>query len=131
MSFCKRDELFRLFFLFSVPRSAFYSPTLCGQRSARSGQGSARSARGGGGAAHCRVKRAGALSRRAIPACATEALCAAEREGPRALPAELPRQRIEYDLPDAQKCCPHCQRMMHRIGEDISEQLHIPPRQVW
>src|SRR5260363_370786 len=24
-----------------------------------------------------------------------------------------------------------CQRMMHRIGEDISEQLHIPPRQVW
>src|SRR5260363_263840 len=45
----------------------------------------------------------------------------------RALPAELPRQRIEYDLPDAQKCCPHCQRMMHRIGEDISEQLHIPP----
>ncbi|WP_238984922.1 IS66 family transposase [Candidatus Glomeribacter gigasporarum] len=51
--------------------------------------------------------------------------------GRRALPAELPRQRIEYDLPDAQKCCPHCQRMMHRIGEDISEQLHIPPRQVW
>src|SRR5260363_283870 len=44
--------------------------------------------------------------------------------GRRALPAELPRQRIEYDLPDAQKCCPHCQRMMHRIGEDISEQLH-------
>src|SRR5260364_95745 len=22
-------------------------------------------------------------------------------------------------------------RKMHRIGEDISEQLHIPPRQVW
>src|SRR5260363_160877 len=35
-------------------------------------------------AADCRVKRAGALSRRAIPACATEALCAAEREVPRA-----------------------------------------------
>src|SRR5260363_263433 len=61
-----------------------YIRTLEADKEALEAEGSARSARGGGGAAHCRVKRAGALSRRAIPACATEALCVAEREVPRA-----------------------------------------------
>jgi hypothetical protein len=51
--------------------------------------------------------------------------------GRRALPADLPRKRIEYDLPDEQKFCPCCQRAMHHLGEEISEQLHIPPLTLW
>ncbi|WP_454824726.1 IS66 family transposase [Paraburkholderia xenovorans] len=41
------------------------------------------------------------------------------------LPAHLPRQRIEYDLPEDQKVCPCCAHTLHRMGEELSEQLHI------
>lgn len=51
--------------------------------------------------------------------------------GRKPLSADLPRQRVEYDLPEAQKVYPCCQGTMHRIGEDISEQLHIPPAKPW
>jgi transposase len=47
------------------------------------------------------------------------------------LPADLPRKRVEYDLPEDQKVCPCCQEAMHRIGEDVTEQLHIPPSKPW
>jgi transposase len=47
------------------------------------------------------------------------------KRGRKPLPAELPRQRIEYDLPEDQKVCPCCRSAMHRMGEEVSEQLHI------
>jgi len=47
------------------------------------------------------------------------------KRGRKPLPADLPRQRIEYDLPEEQKICPCCSNAMHRMGEEISEQLHI------
>jgi len=47
------------------------------------------------------------------------------KRGRKPLPAGLPRQRIEYDLPEEQKVCPCCSSAMHRMGEEISEQLHI------
>jgi transposase len=47
------------------------------------------------------------------------------KRGRKRLPAELPRQRIEYDLPEEQKICPCCQNALHRMGEEMSEQLHI------
>lgn len=47
------------------------------------------------------------------------------RRGRKPLPAHLPRQRIEYDLPEEQKVCPCCAHALHRMGEDVSEQLHI------
>uniref|UniRef100_UPI00202808FC IS66 family transposase zinc-finger binding domain-containing protein n=1 Tax=unclassified Caballeronia TaxID=2646786 RepID=UPI00202808FC len=47
------------------------------------------------------------------------------KRGRKPLPAHLPRQRIEYDLPDEQKVCPCCQHALHRMGEEVSEQLHI------
>jgi transposase len=47
------------------------------------------------------------------------------KRGRKPLPAELPRQRIEYDLPEEQKICPCCQNALHRMGEEMSEQLHI------
>lgn len=48
-----------------------------------------------------------------------------EKRGRRPLPANLPRERVEYDLPDDQKFCPCCSKQMHRMGEVVTEQLHI------
>lgn len=47
----------------------------------------------------------------------------------RPLPAELPRVRIEHDLPEAKKRCGcGCERVC--VGEETSEQLDIIPAQV-
>src|SRR6478752_4258258 len=48
-----------------------------------------------------------------------------KKRGRRPLPADLPRERVEYDLADDQKACPCCKSPMHRMGEAVSEQLHI------
>jgi len=47
------------------------------------------------------------------------------KRGRKRLPANLPRTRIEYDLPEARKICPCCQGALHRMGEEVTEQLHI------
>ncbi|WP_207005754.1 IS66 family transposase, partial [Trinickia mobilis] len=49
---------------------------------------------------------------------------APRKRGRKPLPAHLPRERIEYDLPEDQKVCACCGNPLHRIGEDVSEQLH-------
>ena len=54
-----------------------------------------------------------------------------QKRGRKPLPADLPRKRVEYDLPEDRKTCACCQGALHRIGEDISEQLHIPPATPW
>lgn len=36
--------------------------------------------------------------------------------GRKPLPADLPRERIEYDLPEDLKVCPCCGKGMHRMG---------------
>ena len=46
------------------------------------------------------------------------------KRGRKPLPTHLPRKRVEYDLPEDQKTCSCCGHSLHRIGEDISEQLH-------
>jgi transposase len=43
------------------------------------------------------------------------------------LPAHLPRERIEYDLPEADKPCPCCGEPRVCIGEQVSEQLDYLP----
>jgi transposase len=48
-----------------------------------------------------------------------------KKRGRRPLPDDLPRERIEHDLADDQKLCPCCRNRMHRMGESVSEQLHI------
>ncbi|MBB5575954.1 IS66 family transposase [Rhizobium paranaense] len=48
-----------------------------------------------------------------------------KKPGRRPLPENLPRQRVEYDLADDQKVCPCCSHPMHRMGELVTEQLHI------
>ncbi|WP_175743869.1 IS66 family transposase zinc-finger binding domain-containing protein, partial [Burkholderia ambifaria] len=47
------------------------------------------------------------------------------KRGRRPLPADLPRERIEYDLPEDRKICPCCGKALHRMGEEVSEQLHM------
>lgn len=44
----------------------------------------------------------------------------------RKLPSELPRQTIEYDIPEEEKKC-GCGCMKHRIGEEVTEQLEFVP----
>jgi len=52
-----------------------------------------------------------------------------KKPGRKPLPAHLPRVRIEYDIPESEKCCPcGCTRTL--IGEDISEQLDIIPAKI-
>jgi len=48
-----------------------------------------------------------------------------KKRGRKALPENLPRERVENDLPDDQKACPCCRHQMHRMGETVTEQLHI------
>lgn len=39
----------------------------------------------------------------------------------------LPRERVEIDLPEAQKTCPCCHNPMTKIGEDITKKLEFVP----
>ncbi|KWE48959.1 hypothetical protein WL76_23425 [Burkholderia ubonensis] len=61
-----------------------------------------------------------------VPALPDTGLPALDKSEPRKrgrkpLPADLPRERIEYDLPEDQKICPCCGKGMHRMGEEVSE----------
>jgi len=47
--------------------------------------------------------------------------------GRKSLPAELPRQRVEYDVTESEKICPECGGEKKRIGEETSEQLEYVP----
>src|SRR5690242_18799918 len=47
--------------------------------------------------------------------------------GRRRLPADLPRQRVEHDLPEAERRCPECGADRRRIGCEVSEQLDYRP----
>ena len=51
------------------------------------------------------------------------------KRGRKPLPADLPRVRIEHDLPDADKVCT-CGCLRECIGEETSEQLDIIPAKV-
>jgi hypothetical protein len=48
-----------------------------------------------------------------------------KKRGRKPLPEHLARERVEYDLADDQKACPCCRHQMHRMGEAVTEQLHI------
>jgi transposase len=50
--------------------------------------------------------------------------------GRRRLPADLPRERVEKDLPESEKPCPCCGKMRQKIGEEISEKLDYVPAKI-
>jgi transposase len=47
--------------------------------------------------------------------------------GRRPRPADLPKERVEIDLTEAEKACPCCQRIRILIGADVSERLDYRP----
>jgi len=47
--------------------------------------------------------------------------------GRRKLPPDLVRQRIEYTLPEHERRCPCCGKVMQPFGEELSEQLEFCP----
>jgi transposase len=47
--------------------------------------------------------------------------------GRRPLPGHLPRERVEYDVSEAEKACPCCGTARVRIGAETSEQLDYRP----
>ena len=53
-----------------------------------------------------------------------------KKVGRKPLPDHLPLVREEHDIPDEEKICPCCQGTLHRMGEEISEQLDIIPAKV-
>jgi transposase len=46
------------------------------------------------------------------------------------LPRHLKRERIEHDLPDAEKHCVHCDQDLRQIGEEVSERYEYIPAQM-
>lgn len=46
------------------------------------------------------------------------------------LPPALKRERIEYELSEAERKCPRCAETMPKIGEDVSERLEFIPAQL-
>lgn len=47
--------------------------------------------------------------------------------GRRATPVDLPRERVEVDLSDAEKRCPCCAAVRVRVGQEVSERLDYHP----
>ncbi|MEM7203914.1 MAG: IS66 family transposase [Planctomycetota bacterium] len=45
-------------------------------------------------------------------------------------PAHLPRETIEIDVPEADRCCPECGDAMQPFGEESSERGHIVPARI-
>jgi transposase len=65
---------------------------------------------------------------RSLPDSAPESPSTRRRgHGRRPLPADLPRERVEIDLTDAEKACPDCRRARIWIGADVSERLDYRP----
>ena len=51
--------------------------------------------------------------------------------GRRRLPADLNRERVVLDVPDAEKVCPCCSAPRVKIGEETSEQLDYRPAKLF
>jgi len=47
--------------------------------------------------------------------------------GRKPLPETLERRRVVFDLDESKRQCPHCQKPMKRIGEDVTERLEFVP----
>lgn len=64
-------------------------------------------------------------------ACEEEAPAPASTSKPghgrKPLPRDLPRKRVEHDVPAEEKICPECGAAKTRIGEEVSEQLEYVP----
>jgi transposase len=53
-----------------------------------------------------------------------------QRRGRKPLPPHLKRERVEHDLPEADKHCAECDQDLRRIGEETSERYEYLPAQM-
>ncbi len=53
-----------------------------------------------------------------------------KKPGRKPLPEQLPRIDVIHDLPEDEQVCAHDGHRLHKIGEDISEQLDIVPARI-
>lgn len=51
--------------------------------------------------------------------------------GRRPLPPDLPRVRVEHDVPEEKRACPCCPLKMQRMGKVLSEQLEYKPGELF
>jgi len=56
-----------------------------------------------------------------------EIACTRNKPKRKPLPADLPREKIEYDLDESQKVCDCCGEQLERIGAETSEKLDFVP----
>jgi transposase len=61
------------------------------------------------------------------PEGTTDADKTKKKRGRSTLPVYLPRVEVIHDLAESDKICPHDGEPLHKIGEDVSEQLEIIP----
>lgn len=47
--------------------------------------------------------------------------------GRKSLPKQLPRVRVERDVPEAERCCPGCGELRQKFGEEVTETLDYRP----
>jgi transposase len=52
-------------------------------------------------------------------------------DGRRPLPSDLPRVRVEHDVPENKRNCPCCPLKMQRMGKVITEQLEYKPGELY
>lgn len=64
------------------------------------------------------------------PPAATASKPVKTPHGRRQFPDDLPRTRIEHDLPEDQKACPCCGKARCKIGEEVTEKLEYVPAKV-
>ena len=65
-----------------------------------------------------------------VPEPETDVAAHSRRNGRRKLPVDLPRIRVEHDLPTEELACPCCGEQRRKIGEETSEQLEYEPAKV-
>ena len=45
-------------------------------------------------------------------------------------PAHMPRETVELDLAESERCCPECGKAMRAFGEEVTERGHVVPGKV-
>ena len=64
------------------------------------------------------------------PPASASATGSGKPRGRKPLPRHLKRERIEHDLPEAEKHCAQCDQELRRIGEEVSERYEYLPAQM-
>lgn len=64
------------------------------------------------------------------PPASTSAPGSGKPRGRKPLPRHLKRERVEHDLPEAEKHCRQCDQDLRRIGEEVSEGYEYVPAQM-